>query len=1436
MDQNQNNELNQPDLRADNMAARDDQPSESDPEDLMPVNQRGFYQDESESEPAPQSDSDSRSEYSDDEPMTYGGLNYDDNYESAEATSDFGVDAHTRIVKDGDEQSDVGFKLSYKKLTRAKQKAKRDHRFDTMITNLTGLHANITRGDDPYKHKQETEKYIYGIVNALYVNPPIPLPESNYPETYSRSPAHMFRKHAAKLAHPECSKRIGYLMKYSERIVLDFMKLVSVPADFIADVFHRSVNIIEKPHDTRITQSVPRLIEALFKGQTRYRANITGCRKCMAMFNDVSELDPDKCDEYHNCTGNICSVNRGLFRPSKDRTGPTVLATVLYGANSRVAPIHSREHGSLRLSSSVGIGISSALRNVVREITKNGLTPCSESKIKKAIHNAVLTMVIIVNLRIKMNALGKTHFNKNLVDVFRNTTNVLKHQMNRLVRMRNLAIPIDTTSDPFYGQVHEVMAKATKKSNDFKRKFADIVRVITNIDRGVIVSDENRSTLLEILMNIKSNSSPFARIIAEIIVRIKKFNKVSNEIEDFSELVIECVEKSPPKRNRRNRNQQVLHDFATYSPEKAVFLKHLDQLETVPNNKLRIAVRRTNRRIYSITLEALLYYIEKAIDNKTVELRDNPSEHIHWVFNAPAGIRFSKYDRELLTLDTLVRNQRTTKAVIEARKAGDLTAHMGQYQIFIDIDAQYGPRPVDSESMRIDVCGLLVCAANDYGRINTNAATPSTKKLPKTRHYDLLKLLGIPLIWNRRFDELYDKLFRTAKIVAGISVPCIESACRGIIDVKSVVPGANNQCMVCGLYQCVRCKLPKSQHAYSCENFGAEIIKAFPPNELASLFAGYSQTCPSCNVLTTRNAGCNMMTCPQCDSKWCWVCYTVTPNYYKAMVNGREQMISVDPHIHYYEWRRSHNAIHITDEQYPFCIITNDTFSDITPLIQARNMLQHDTLHKYYLTHSPMTVVFASLNLRYDASSLWNVSKPGISRRSNPFESESAFDWSAPTIHRDDFYAEIASVLGRYMTDVGMLYNLVKSRGPGILETMIKLGLFNVNICGDCDRTAACDIRDGSFGVRHTCGPATARIPRSPHVPKFKQDRILVLVGSSGDWFENLVTNPLGNKYIAGTKAAVDKLPEGVRQQDAAGAIASAYSAAFDVAVLQIIGDCVLPYRNAAYSYSTVECIEARIPECADAADAIVEYANLALRDYETVIASLNDANFAVCSNDTRLHISTHHIRPSQYDSEQPSDLLERFDSVKPPEHCQVAVQFTDMFKALIPTFTSFAFDEYRLRNMLDTLRRNLRVMKEAFIDMVIGQKQMEARPANIMIAHLMLLCLGMAIQDEIKHSKRKIADTLSEIIEAIPMVVASDSTDVLLGDYNKCNLIRPDHADNLNKPRVEITSSMARFAENFDITVERFAERQSAANDQGYGKSGSQLDKPHPKSEAEDP
>jgi hypothetical protein len=130
----------------------------------------------------------------------------------------------------------------------------------------------------------------------------------------------------------------------------------------------------------------------------------------------------------------------------------------------------------------------------------------------------------------------------------------------------------------------------------------------------------------------------------------------------------------------------------------------------------------------------------------------------------------------------------------------------------------------------------------------------------------------------------------------------------------------------------------------------------------------------------------------------------------------------------------------------------------------------------------------------------------------------------------------------------------------------------------------------------------------------------------------------------------------------------------------------------------------------------------------------------------------------------------------------------------------------------------------------------MEARPANIMIAHLMLLCLGMAIQDEIKHSKRKIADTLSEIIEAIPMVVASDSTDVLLGDYNKCNLIRPDHADNLNKPRVEITSSMARFAENFDITVERFAERQSAANDQGYGKSGSQLDKPHPKSEAEDP
>jgi E3 ubiquitin-protein ligase RNF14 len=35
---------------------------------------------------------------------------------------------------------------------------------------------------------------------------------------------------------------------------------------------------------------------------------------------------------------------------------------------------------------------------------------------------------------------------------------------------------------------------------------------------------------------------------------------------------------------------------------------------------------------------------------------------------------------------------------------------------------------------------------------------------------------------------------------------------------------------------------------------------------------GEIKLCPGCHTLTTKNGGCNHITCRQCDVHWCWLC------------------------------------------------------------------------------------------------------------------------------------------------------------------------------------------------------------------------------------------------------------------------------------------------------------------------------------------------------------------------------------------------------------------------------------------------------------------------------------------------------------------------------------------------------------------------------------
>jgi len=34
----------------------------------------------------------------------------------------------------------------------------------------------------------------------------------------------------------------------------------------------------------------------------------------------------------------------------------------------------------------------------------------------------------------------------------------------------------------------------------------------------------------------------------------------------------------------------------------------------------------------------------------------------------------------------------------------------------------------------------------------------------------------------------------------------------------------------------------------------------------------FQKTCPGCDAMTYKAGGCNHMTCPVCNTHWCWIC------------------------------------------------------------------------------------------------------------------------------------------------------------------------------------------------------------------------------------------------------------------------------------------------------------------------------------------------------------------------------------------------------------------------------------------------------------------------------------------------------------------------------------------------------------------------------------
>ena len=106
---------------------------------------------------------------------------------------------------------------------------------------------------------------------------------------------------------------------------------------------------------------------------------------------------------------------------------------------------------------------------------------------------------------------------------------------------------------------------------------------------------------------------------------------------------------------------------------------------------------------------------------------------------------------------------------------------------------------------------------------------------------------------------------------------CPIPICSRAVKIDPSAPSVT--CPNCGFTFCHNCSLP-AHGASPCQFILTETQK-----EVAKwcLEVGSSavKACPSCNMLTEKNDGCNHMTCRSCQGQWCWLCRcTYGPSHY----------------------------------------------------------------------------------------------------------------------------------------------------------------------------------------------------------------------------------------------------------------------------------------------------------------------------------------------------------------------------------------------------------------------------------------------------------------------------------------------------------------------------------------------------------------------------
>jgi hypothetical protein len=89
------------------------------------------------------------------------------------------------------------------------------------------------------------------------------------------------------------------------------------------------------------------------------------------------------------------------------------------------------------------------------------------------------------------------------------------------------------------------------------------------------------------------------------------------------------------------------------------------------------------------------------------------------------------------------------------------------------------------------------------------------------------------------------------------------------------------QCDGCGQKFCF---LHDMAHADgTCADYAIRVRKE--ERETDQLVKKTSRPCPSCHVMTTKNGGCNHMTCLQCKENWCWLCGRVMGDGHYDLTN-----------------------------------------------------------------------------------------------------------------------------------------------------------------------------------------------------------------------------------------------------------------------------------------------------------------------------------------------------------------------------------------------------------------------------------------------------------------------------------------------------------------------------------------------------------------------